>query len=161
MIIREATKEDVPRILPVWRELMEFHTRLDSYWTLCEGAEEQFLKHLSEGLEKEDAVIFVAHDKDRIIAYCRCSIKQRPPVFETQRQYGAFAELAVLPMYRRNGIGKRMVEHAVEWFRDQGLSRMEVQVSVSNEISTHFWQKMGFMTYLETMSKDVDLTGQA
>ncbi|MFZ9024413.1 MAG: GNAT family N-acetyltransferase [Anaerohalosphaeraceae bacterium] len=161
MIIREATKEDVPKIFPVWRELMEFHAERDLYWKLGEGAHEAFSKHLIGVLEKEDTFVFVAYANDNIIAYCRCSIVQRPPVFATPRQYGSFSELAVVPKYRRKGVGERMVEHAVEWFLAQGVLRIEVQVSVSNEISAHFWKKMGFTTYLKTMYQSVDLTASA
>ena len=37
------------------------------------------------------------------------------------------------------------------------LKRIEVRVAISNEISTQFWRKMGFTTYLEIMCKLVDL----
>ena len=159
MLIREATKEDVPNILPVWRELMEFHAQRDPYWNLGESANEAFSKHLIEVLEKEDAFVSVACDNHTIIAYCRCSIVQRPPVFAAPRQFGSFSELVVLPKYRRKGVGERMVEHAVEWFRTQGVLRIEVQVSVINEISTDFWNKLGFSTYLESKYQSILKTG--
>ena len=155
MIIREATKEDVPKILPIWQELMEFHADRDSYFATCEGAEQEFAKWISENIEKEDAIVYVAEHAKSIIAYCLCRIVERPPVCEMKRQYGSLTDLAVLETYRRDGIGERMVKRATQWFRSQGVKRVEVRVAVTNEVSTRFWRKMGFTTYLETMSKNV------
>jgi ribosomal protein S18 acetylase RimI-like enzyme len=77
------------------------------------------------------------------------------------QQYGNLAELAISGKYRRQGVGEQMVEAAMVWFAGQKVERIEVRVAVSNEISTSFWRKMGFSTYLETMSKPLDLAEQA
>ncbi|MEN8126852.1 MAG: GNAT family N-acetyltransferase [Planctomycetota bacterium] len=160
MIIREATKEDVPKILPVWREMMEFHAVRDAHFAICESADQEFAKWISENIVKEDAIVYVAESTKSIVAYCLCLISERPPVCEMKRQYGNLSDLAVAEKYRRDGIGEQIVEQAMEWFRSQGLKRVEVRVAVTNEISTRFWRKMGFSTYLETMSKPVDLPEQ-
>ena len=101
----------------------------------------------------------IAQDDEATIAYCQCFVVNAPPVLKT-KQYGNIADLAVLEKYRRNGVGEQMVERAIEWFRLQGLERIEVRVAVTNEISMQFWRKMGFQTYLETMSKQIDLPEQ-
>ena len=159
MLIREATKEDVPNILPVWRELMEFHAERDPYYVTCDGAEEAFAKYVLENIEKDDACVFVTQKNDEIVGYCQCLVVKTPPVFEL-KQFGNIADTTVLEKYRRNDIGEQMVERAMEWFQSKGLTRIEVRVAVSNEVSTQFWRKMGFSTYLETMSKPVDLPEQ-
>ena len=73
---------------------------------------------------------------------------------EFNSEYGGLSELAVLADYRRRSIGEQMVEQAMEWFRLKGLTGTEVRVAVTNGISTQFWRKMGFKTYLETMYKN-------
>ena len=156
MDIREATIDDVPKILPVWREFMEFHAQRDGYFAICEGAEEAFASYVRENIEKDDSCVFVAQENDEIVGYCQCHVAKTPPVFETKIK-GDMGDLAVIEKYRRNGIGEQMFERAMQWFRSKGLERVEVRVAVTNEISTQFWRKMGFSTYLETMSKQVDL----
>lgn len=153
VVIREAMQEDVPLVLPVWREMMDFHAERDTYFATCEGAEKAFSNFLSGNIEKEDAFVFVAQVSDIIVAYCLCMITERPPVCEMKRQYGNLSDLAVFETHRRQGIGEQMVKRAMEWFQLQGLERVEVRVAVTNEVSTEFWRKMGFVTYLKTMCK--------
>ena len=156
MEIREATKEDVPQVVPVWRELMEFHARRDAYFATCQWAQEAFEKYVLENIEKEDAMVWVAQSDSAIVGYCQSMIVENPPVLHVKR-YGNISDLAVLDNYRRQGIGEDFVARAMEWFRSQNLERVEVRVAVTNKISTQFWRKMGFATYLETMSKPLDL----
>ena len=153
MLIREATKEDVPKILPVWREMNEFHAERDIHFTLCRNAEEALTSYMLENIEKADAFLLVAEDAGAVVSYCLCTIDQRPPVCEFNKKYGSLSELAVLGAYRRKGIGEKMVAQAMKWFRSKEAQRVEVRVAVTNEVSTQFWRKMGFTTYLETMFK--------
>ena len=159
MNIREATKEDVPKILPVWRELMEFHVQRDACYTTCDGAEEAFSSYVCENIEKDDAMVLVAQDDEKIVGYCQCLVAANPPVYAIKK-YGNLADTAVLEQYRRNGIGKQMVEQAMEWFKAKGLERIQVRMAVTNEVSTRFWRKMGFEAFAETLSQSIDLPEQ-
>ncbi len=159
MNIREATIADVPGLVPVWREMMDFHAERDVFWKTREGAEDAFSKYVSENIKKDEALVLVAQNNEKIVAYCQCLIVEYPPVLIT-KQYGNIVDLAVCENYRRNGIGEKMVKWAMEWFKTKGLERAEVRVAVTNEISMQFWRKMGFTTYLETMSKQVVLPEQ-
>lgn len=152
MNIREATKEDVPKILPVWREMMDFHAQRDICYNIRENAEKAFSKYLCKNFEKDDACIFIAQNNDNIIGYCQCQIIENPPVLVTEK-YGSIAGMAVLEKYRRNGVGEQIVKKVIQWFQSKELKRVEVRVAVTNEVSTKFWRKMGFTTYLETMFK--------
>jgi len=152
MNIREATKEDVPQILPVWRELMDFHAERDEVYMIREGAEETFSKYLCENIEKDDSCIFVAQNNHDIVGYCQCKVVESPPVLVIEK-YGNVEGMAVLEKYRRSGVGRLLVKQAMQWFKAKGLERVEVRVSVVNEISIKFWRKVGFEAYLETMFK--------
>ncbi len=62
---------------------------------------------------------------------------------------------AVTANYRRCGIGEELVKEMLKWFRDHDIKRIEVKVSVHNELSTAFWRKMGFNPYIETLYLEV------
>ena len=155
VLIRTATEADVPKIVPIWQEMMNFHAKRDLYFAICEGAEEAFSGYLSENIEKKDAAVFIAQDAERVISYCLCLIAERPPVCEMKRQYGNLSDLAVVENYRRKGVGEQMTAFAMKWFQSRELERVEVRVAVTNEISTQFWRKMGFQPYIEAMYKQV------
>jgi hypothetical protein len=38
---------------------------------------------------------------------------------------------------------------ARDWFGKKGMKRIEIEIVVSNELSTSFWKKMAFKPYKE------------
>jgi ribosomal protein S18 acetylase RimI-like enzyme len=156
LMIREAVKEDVPKILPVWREMMEFHAQRDRHYTCSDGAEQALAEFVRDNIAKEEASVFVAENEHGLVGYCQCMLQQYPKVFAI-KEYGQIVDMAVSRKYRRQGIGGQLFERMMNWFQSKGLERIEVRVTVTNEISTRFWRKMGFETFAETMYQPVDL----
>ena len=52
--------------------------------------------------------------------------------------------LAVLPEYRRQGIGTALVSHVLEFSKQQGCERCELEVNVCNEGALALYEKCGF-----------------
>lgn len=154
MKIRKAMKADVPKILPVWQELMEMHARLDPFFACREGAEKLFAEYVSGNIHEPNACVLVAEDGGRVVGYCQGMAGKHPPLLGID-EYGQICDFAVLESYRRQGIGQRMLEKMLEWFWSHGLLRVEVRCSVHNEISRSFWRKMGFEPYMETLFRQL------
>lgn len=53
MEVVKALNSDIPAILEIWKELMDFHVPFDSRYTLSEGAEESMGKNLERGIFQE------------------------------------------------------------------------------------------------------------
>jgi len=54
--------------------------------------------------------------------------------------------IAVLPGFRRLGVGKSLLSQAVDKARAQGVKRIRLEVSVSNEPATVLYRSCGFET---------------
>jgi ribosomal protein S18 acetylase RimI-like enzyme len=52
--------------------------------------------------------------------------------------------LAVAAPYRKQGIGRALVERSLELFRQQGISRATVVVYASNQEGREFWSTLGW-----------------
>ena len=155
MVIRQAHQEDIPKIVPVWRELMEFHAQRDAFYEPCDGAEGSFTAYVSENIESDNALVLVAELDGRCVGYCQCRIETYPPVFHI-KQYGQISDICVLGEHRRTGVGEQLVGRAMEWFRTKRMTRIEVRRLKCNEISSKFWPKQGFIPYLETLYQPLD-----
>jgi ribosomal protein S18 acetylase RimI-like enzyme len=83
-----------------------------------------------------------------VIAHILATIQNYPPAFEIKR-YGLVNDLAVASACRRMGIGQHQVALVKDWFVKKEIRRIEIEVSVANEISTSFWRKMNFKPYKE------------
>ena len=147
-LVRTATEEDVAAILPLWRELMEFHSSLDSQYRLVADAATQVETHLHAELATPTSILAVAECGSTIVAYCRASVRQQSPIFE-QHSHGFISEFHVSPSFRRRGIGRSLFEHVQQWLVEQDIRRVELVTLSANEASTAFWQSVGCLPYAE------------
>ena len=152
-VIRPATSADLPEVAALWRELMDFHARRDVHFALAPDGQDNFIGFLEEQISSKTSCVLVALVDDEIVGYCQGNVAEYPPVFLV-RSYGTIHDLAVTAAHQRSGVGQALVGEIVRWFRDKGMARIEVRVSVKNEISTRFWGKVGFVPYLEALYMD-------
>jgi ribosomal protein S18 acetylase RimI-like enzyme len=152
--IREAKIEDIEHIVGIWGQLMELHAGLDGFFQRREGAEEAFAEFVKQNIRDENKVVVVAEFDGRIVGYCQGSLEKHPPALE-KRDYGQVSDTAVDAEYRRGGAGEAMVRHVCRWFKEKGMSRVEVRFHVKNEISSSFWPKMGFEVYIKTAFAEI------
>ncbi len=57
---------------------------------------------------------------------------------------GSIGHTAVAAGYRRQGIGKRLVEAALKALKEQGIHKVNLVAFAHNEKGNAFWEKMGF-----------------
>ena len=145
---REATKEDLSRIIELWKEFIDFHKNRDPFFSRSKEGPENFGKYVLENMTKDDAIVYVAETTGEVVAYILAMIQDYPPAFEIKK-YGFVSDLAVTSGYRRSGIGMKLFNIAKDWFIQRGMNRAEIGVVVTNETATSFWNKMGFKSYKE------------
>jgi GNAT superfamily N-acetyltransferase len=145
--IQSAGPEDVDQIILIWQELMQFHAERDPLFRTRPDAKETFEMFIRSNIKNENWLVAEAVVNGRVVGYCQCSIEEYPPIFELRR-HGQINDLVILPAYRRQGIGERLVKRALDWFGGKGLERVEVRFSVYNEVANPFWKTMGFEPYL-------------
>ncbi len=152
--IRKAAQDDITAIAKLWEELLDFHKERDRHFTRSVDGHERFAEFVSGRIAHETSCVLVAEHQQEIVGYCLATISKYPPVYEHQ-EYGTIFDLAVTGTYQRQGIGQALVEEALGWFAEQHIRRVEVRVASSNERSTVFWKKMGFVPYIEIVYKDI------
>jgi ribosomal-protein-alanine N-acetyltransferase len=72
-------------------------------------------------------------------------------VYSVSGGKGSIVSIAVLPDYRRRGIGQMLVDYAVDDLRKK-VQYLELQVSVSNFAAINFYKKNNFVL-VETISQ--------
>jgi len=148
--IRKAIAEDVPSIVELWKELMDFHKARDRIFSRSATGHEAFADYVKGHITSETSSIFVAEAGKNLVGYCIAFIEKYPPVLEMS-EYGLVQDLGVTKKYQRRAIGQSLLEEARNWFSDKGIRRIEARVSKANKQSKAFWAKMGFTPYLETV----------
>lgn len=150
MKIELATDSQVPEIIELWKELMDFHKNIDPFYTISADAHVKMGQHVKDLIKSKDAYVLVALDKGKVIAYSVAQAYKYPPVFDRE-YYGIINDLAVKSEYRRKGIGSQLLSKMFEWFESRKLDRIELRVIPDNKIGNSFWKKHGFKDYLHRL----------
>ena len=146
-ITRNAKQRDVEIILDLWCEFMDFHEQYDSIYKRSKKGRSKFLKFLKERISDRNSLVLVALE-EAICGYLLAKIETKPPVFN-DRRHGVIFDLAITEKLRRKGIGEKLFHESEYWFKKKNVTRVELDVATSNQISNKFWTKMGFKTYSE------------
>ena len=154
VVIRAATRRDMPSILALWEELMDFHAARDPFWRPAQDGRTVFARFLEQNLGNDAACVLVAIVDGRVVGYCQAVVDRHPPVL-AEPDYGHVLDFAVTAPYRGRGIGGRMVAALREWFAREGIRRIEVRHATGNELAAQFWARMGFHAYLQTLFADL------
>jgi GNAT superfamily N-acetyltransferase len=149
-VIRPATREDVPAIVRLWEELMDFHRMRDPFFTRARNGADLFRRFVEQNLDNDAACVLVAVAEDGIVGYCQGMLDHHPPAL-AEPHYGQVLDFMVTAGHRNSGIGRQMFEALRQWFRREGVRRIEVRHSTYNEVAVRFWPRMGFKPYLQTL----------
>jgi ribosomal protein S18 acetylase RimI-like enzyme len=150
--IRRAEAGDVPAIVGLWDEFMDFHSARDSRLRRAPDAEQAFAAFLEGRLRDPRAAVWVAELERTQVGYSLAVLSEAPPVF-LDRWRGEICDLAVTARFRRQGIGEALLAATIDWFRERGVTRVELRVSASNEVASAFWEKQGFAPFSEILSR--------
>ena len=93
-----------------------------------------------EGIEKyikrNPTSCFVAEDNDKIVGVIIAGHDGRR---------GYIYHTAVLPAYRKQGIAKQLVEHAMSALDAEGINKVALVAFKKNELGNGFWENIGFI----------------
>lgn len=119
--------------------------RLDDYdsiyalWLSCPGMGLNNLDDSREGIAKyltrNPDTCFVAMEQGRVIGVILTGHDGRR---------GYISHTAVSPAHQRQGIGKQMVNAALNALKEQGINKVNLVAFAHNEKGNALWEKMGF-----------------
>lgn len=92
-----------------------------------------------EGLDKyikrNPTTSFVALDGDKVIGVIMAGHDGRR---------GFFHHVSVMKEYQGQGIGKALVDHAMQALKDEGIRKVALVAFTDNDLGNGFWEKQGF-----------------
>lgn len=121
--IRVMTADDYDGIAEVWKD----HDGTNS----VDDSKEGFARYL----RRNPTTSFVAEDKGRIVGTILAGHDGRR---------GVFHHVIVLPEYRNQGVGRGLVENAMNALEKEGITKVLLVVFTHNDLGNAFWEKMGF-----------------
>ncbi len=153
-----AGVERLPDIEPVWWTLHQHHIDTDHPRHAKLRAERQTWESRSpqfaDLLQKPDAFLVLAEGdaaRDEVVGYALVHFQSSAGNWRiTGERYAELESLAVLPDFRAQGIGERMMEAIFVRMRELSVAELSVRVVHANEGGNSFYQRLGFQPWHAT-----------
>ena len=138
VVIRRAQPGDAAALVAVTREVgaePEGWLLASTEWRSV-GAERRYLRSVRRS---PNAAVFVAEDGEEIVGRLSIARDAHPASFHV-----ASLGMMVAKGHRRRGVGRALLEQAVEWAREVGISKLELHVFPHNEPAIALYESFGF-----------------
>jgi ribosomal protein S18 acetylase RimI-like enzyme len=143
---------DLDRVAALWTVITHHHASLDPVFRMRSDADSELSELLRAIARDPDAAIFVYDDAGDLPGMCIVRIDHSPPIMvEVDR--AEITDLGVRADARRRGIASTLLDEALRWVRESGVTRVEVQVAVGNQAGQAFWRARGFGELMDVLHK--------
>jgi len=95
------------------------------------------LRHIDGDIAANAAGIFVSESDGQVIGYISSRV-------DTETGIGNIANFAVLPAFRSQGIGRKLMTTALDYLKKQGMACVRIETLEQNPVGTVFYPRMGF-----------------
>ena len=166
ILVTCATPPDVPAVAALHHAHLTYHTAFDErYRPLPARNYESTYEDL---LRDPLAGVLVARSNDRVVGFVSLRLHEdvradeRPAWLPSLRRRprhtgsGTLVDLFVADECRRQGVGSTLVEAAMRWFTERGVTDINLGVMADNQAGLAFWRRMGFTDYRLQMRRLLD-----
>lgn len=138
LIIRLVTEADIEPAHTYFNAI--FAERLPTLLTreapqMPEASAEFVRSHLGD-----NSAIFIAMADGRIVGNIAITRLQRGEL-----RHRASIGMSVAASHRRLGIGRSMLSHGITWAAEQGIERLELEVTTNNPAGIALYESLGFV----------------
>lgn len=142
MLIRPFQLDDLPtlkRITVAAFDGVSIDQGMQKLFGEIQGHEWQWRKarHLDDDVARDPHGIFVAEIDGRIVG-CITTWQDR------EGGIGHIPNLAIEADCRGQGLGRQLIEFALQRFRDAGLTHAKIETLVQNAVGQHLYTSLGF-----------------
>ena len=155
--IRTATMTDFSAVCQLLHELDDLHVRIrpDVFQPLDGPIRPR--ERIARFIDDREGEIFLAEVGASTVGLATIQITDSPdaPMFRPRRS-ASIDNLVVNQEFQRLGIGKRLLDCAVEWTRSRKIPCIDINVWIENETGMFFFKANGFEPLCQRMELRID-----
>ena len=141
--VRPATLADAERIAELRLALLGEHKSNAIYARVRRDAPVRAVELTREQLTSDREAMFVAMKGARVVGVIRC-IDQRGHRLLRPARFALISTVYVEPRVRRQGVLRSLMDAAVTWSRERGLTEIRLQNAIDNPLALAAWDALGF-----------------
>jgi ribosomal protein S18 acetylase RimI-like enzyme len=143
--------ELIDTIQPLWEQLNQHHEQISPYFKgeFHTNTFEQRKAKLSQKYKQGQLRFDLVYHKDDLVGYCISGIDQDG--------IGEIESIYILEEFRGQNVGEVLIQHALDWLDEQGVTSKMIDVAVGNERAFKFYARFGFFPRVTRLKqKDAD-----
>ena len=155
--IRPATRADTPTLGRLGALLVRTHHDFDPkrFLPASRQTESGYGGYLASQLEEKDVAVLVADQDGMVIGYTYCGV-EGIDYMALRGPAGALYDVVVDPAHRGRGVGRMLVNAAMEFLRSHGAPRVVLSTAVKNEPARRLFARAGFRETMIEMTAELD-----
>jgi aminoglycoside 6'-N-acetyltransferase I len=132
IIIQKASENNLENWLKLRKEL----------WPHC--LEEKHCHEIKAYLSSEDKCAFLAFMDTDAVGFCECTLRHDYVEGASQSPTAYLEGIYVSKSYRKQGIAKKLLEHAQSWAKNHGCNEIGSDTEIFNQASIDMHVALGF-----------------
>ena len=141
--IRHASEDDLDVVTALRLALLHEHRSNPVYGRLRHGVTARARRLYLAQLRSPSEVTLLAERDAQTVGILRCIESAGHPLLHPAT-YGYISSVYVRPAARRAGVLRALVDAAIVWCRERGLTEMRLHNAADNPLSNAAWEAMGF-----------------
>ena len=107
-------------------------------------SKDEHLRIIKNMMDDKNACILVAKDGSNVIGFACLYVQNNNNEGFKVRRVGYIYNFGVDEKYRRKGVGKKLIENVIEYFKNEGCGAVDLSVFMFNGGALDFYKKLGF-----------------
>jgi ribosomal protein S18 acetylase RimI-like enzyme len=153
--VRRAKRTDLPHIGRLGALLVEAHHAFDAqrFLPATSRTKDAYAAYLGTQLHAPGAAVFVAEQNGAVIGYAYVAAESFD-YMALRGPAGVLHDIIVEPERRRSGAGKQLLEAALGFVLERGLTQLVLSTAERNEVAQRFFASVGFRPTMIEMTRD-------
>lgn len=101
---------------------------------------EKWMRYITEKMVSDEAVVYKAVSDGEISGFCVADIEE-----DGDEPFGMVCDVLVKENSRGGGIGEVLLNKAVKWLEDNGITSIYLESGKNNAAAHRFFEKRGFV----------------
>ena len=152
--IRKAAIGDFDQLFKLKLESKKDEKRYNKQLEPIEKVKNKYKEYLIKDLESKHRAVFIALDDGKIIGMIIGRIYRSLHVTGYEKR-GSMGNLYVKKSCRKKGLGVKLMEVLIDWFKSRKVTGLTLAIYQENNISKHLYKGIGFEVYCEMMYKKI------
>lgn len=157
IIFKEVSEDMLPQIAKLYN-MLAFElkaTTKDSYFDFESLSDDVVHNELQKAVQENNIKIYIALEDNLVMGFISGTIMDCFLSISSTKKIGYIEAAYVIQSHRNNKIMEKLEELLVDYFKNQGLKHIELNVLTTNLVGKHFWKKRNYNIFREQMRKQL------